>query len=289
MTEQSRFWNGTTIGDAVQSPYDADTEFAGVLKALAYTNSLANQGGVFNGVGSSLLAVGVASPVVVGTGEAIVYGTWYKSDAGVSIAVPTPSSATRIDRLVLRKSWAAQTVRLLLIAGAEGGSEPALVQTPGVTWDIPIASISITTGGVITATDQRELLISGKDAYNLAATKSQFHIINPMAPNGLALVSLTGSPTTMSLPAGVPPSAIAVAISVRIDAFGIASGDIVLGNAADVLAGYGSMLIGYDTANAYLGEDTGICKVNPGTPCTISIGPNWNGMTVEGYVTGWFD
>jgi hypothetical protein len=48
-----------------------------------------------------------------------------------------------------------RTVRITRIAGIEGAGAPAITQTAGTTWDIPLAQVSITTGGAITLTDQR--------------------------------------------------------------------------------------------------------------------------------------
>jgi hypothetical protein len=45
------------------------------------------------------------------------------------------------------------------IAGVEGaGSAPNLQQNAGVTWDMPLAQVSITTAGVMTLTDERQFL-----------------------------------------------------------------------------------------------------------------------------------
>lgn len=159
MTEKSRFWNGTATGDAAsEAPYDAPTEFAGVLRSLFDADRMANLGGVIFGQLNQLACTGATSPVVVNTGRALVDGTWYQADASVNVAVATPAASTRIDRIVLRKDWSAQTVRVTRIAGLEGGAAPAMTQTPGVTWDIPLCQASITTGGVITITDEREWL-----------------------------------------------------------------------------------------------------------------------------------
>lgn len=155
MTEISRFWNGVATGDAVEAPYDAPTEFAEVLSSLGGGALNPNLGGVFRAELNMLAVSGTVSPVSIATGRAVVDGTWYENDAATTIAIPTPSVSTRIDRIVLRKSWAAQTVRLTRIAGTEGAAAPAMTQTPGVTWDFPLAQASITTGGVITITDDR--------------------------------------------------------------------------------------------------------------------------------------
>lgn len=117
----------------------------------------ANKGGVFFGELNSLAPATVGtSPVTIDTGAAIVFGSIYENTASVNVAIPTPAGATRIDRIVLRKSWSAQTVRITRIAGAEGGAAPAMTQTEGVTWDIPLAQATITTGGAVTVSDSRE-------------------------------------------------------------------------------------------------------------------------------------
>lgn len=156
MTQTSRFWDGATIGDATAAPYDANTEFSKVLMSISGAAGIAtNLSGVFRNELNLLAPTGVATPVAIASGRAITWGAWFENDASVNVAIPTPSASTRIDRIVLRKDWAAQTVRITRVAGVEGGGPPALVQVVGTTWDEPIALASITTGGVITITDQR--------------------------------------------------------------------------------------------------------------------------------------
>ncbi len=113
--------------------------------------------GVLYGIGNNLAVTGAASPVAVNTGSALVYGIWYENDASANVTIPTPASNPRIDRVVLRASWAAQTVRITRIAGTEAASPtaPALTQVANTTWDIPLYQVRITTGGVITLTDER--------------------------------------------------------------------------------------------------------------------------------------
>lgn len=156
MAERSRFWDGTTLGDATVAPYDAATEFSEVMMAISGTDGYTNRGVMLGSASGALQSsIPVAGTLRVAAGAALVYGAWYDNTANVDITVPTPSVSTRIDRIVLRKSWAAQTVRITRIAGAEGGAAPALVQTAGTTWDLPLCQVSTTTGGVNTITDQR--------------------------------------------------------------------------------------------------------------------------------------
>lgn len=165
MTEISRVWAGTTTGDA--GTY-TDEHWRAIWASL-FSKNQSNKG-VLRGLRSELLVAGTSSPVTVASGTAIVKGGWYDSDASTNVAIPTPSGATRIDLIVLRVSWSAQTIRITRVAGSEGGADPALTQTAGTTWDIPIAQCSITTGGVITVTDKREFAGFAGDPFSLLAS-----------------------------------------------------------------------------------------------------------------------
>lgn len=162
MVERSRFWNGTSVGDANEAPYDGPTEFGRILDSILGASAPTGYGaennhGIFpyNDAPSTaadgvLLVSGAASPVTIGGGRAWVRGSWYENDAPTTVVIPTPAGATRIDLIVLRKDWAAQTVRITRIAGVEGGAAPATTRTDGLTWDIILGQVTITTGGVIT-------------------------------------------------------------------------------------------------------------------------------------------
>lgn len=157
--ETSAPWDGVSVGDATIAPFDAGSEWASYWRSLSTADAVpTNLGGVIAGALNELAVSGTATPVSVASGRALAYGTRYESSAIVTVAIPTPGAATRIDRIVLRKDWAAQTVRITRIAGAEGGGAPSLVQIAGTTWDTPLAQASITTGAVITVTDQRQFL-----------------------------------------------------------------------------------------------------------------------------------
>lgn len=216
MAETSKFWNGTTVGDAVLAPYEADTVFADVMRALSRQVNAPNAGCVFNDYqnGQALAAHNAASPVSVDPGYAMVWGTWYHSDAAITFAVPTPGAATRIDRLVLRKDWPGQTIRIILLTGVEGGVEPALTQSPGAVWDMPLWKVSVTTGGVITLTDERQVTSANNQSVFYPWTDP----VNPppfLHPGAIAYVD--GVSQTKTLPSPVPTNATAVAVSVTIN------------------------------------------------------------------------
>lgn len=96
--------------------------------------------------------------ITVNTGRAQVEGVVYENDASESKTTSSPAVGTTGRRAVLRLDVAARTVRIAIISSSDGTAAiPALTQTDGVTWEIPLASFTITTGGVIGAlTDQRE-------------------------------------------------------------------------------------------------------------------------------------
>lgn len=156
MTETSYPWAGESTGDA--GPY-SDDQWSDAWAAL-FTRDRTAEGilrpSTTSGL-NDLEVTGVASPVAVASGLAIVDGKFYKNSASENVAIPTPSANPRIDRIVLRKAWTAQTVRITRIEGSESAtpSAPAITQTDGSTWDIPLAQVYITTGGVITVTDER--------------------------------------------------------------------------------------------------------------------------------------
>ncbi len=152
MTEDSILWTTSGTGDGASTGY-TQTELIRWLRQSFISDN--TDEGVAKNYLNELEVTGVATPVSVDTGAAYVYGFPYWNTASVDVAIPTPTVATRIDRIVLRASWSAQTVRITRIAGTEGGGAPALTQTDGDTWDVPLAQASVTTGGVITVTDER--------------------------------------------------------------------------------------------------------------------------------------
>jgi hypothetical protein len=156
MAETSRFWTTNGTGDGSSGGY-TQAQFAEFVRQTLMT-SLTTEG-VLKGIGNELAVSGTSSPLTVASGSGLVYGLFYANNSsitgGTELTIPTPSTATRIDRIVLRASWAAQTVRVFRIAGTEGLSAPALTHIENITWDIPLATVSITTNGVITVTDGR--------------------------------------------------------------------------------------------------------------------------------------
>ena len=80
-------------------------------------------------------SVGGANTYNINTGGAMVDGKPYHNTATVGVNIPSAVGGgnTRIDRIVLRADWTAQTVRITRIAGTDEASPtaPAITQTPG--------------------------------------------------------------------------------------------------------------------------------------------------------------
>lgn len=154
MTQISRFWNGVAVGDAAGvAPYDANEEFAAVMSAIGGIDSDTNKGAVVANTLNELACSGIASPVSIATGKAIVDGTWYSSDAVVSLAV-----TMSYGYILLEKDCTAQTVRVKISESNVG--YPALTQTSGAAgvWQYPLASFTLDGGGVVAITDMRTFI-----------------------------------------------------------------------------------------------------------------------------------
>src|SRR4030042_3479556 len=153
MVETSKFWDGIAIGDATTAPYSSD-EYARVQRDLIRAAG-ADAGplmgtGVAPDLGLTVRATTpVSASVEVTAGAAIVRGTWYSSDATETLVIAANGSGNpRIDTIVLRKDYVAQTIRLAVLPGtpAVTPAAPALTQTDGVTWEIPLADIAVANG-----------------------------------------------------------------------------------------------------------------------------------------------
>jgi hypothetical protein len=173
MTQISGHWDGATTGDADLYTVNAADGIGYRLSNVDYESFWHDimSRAVFNGTGNrgvlnnwlnELAVSGVATPISVNTGAALIYGLFYRNTAALNVAVATPTNDTRYDRVVVRRDWGAQTARVTLIGGVEGGGIPDMIQSPAPSgtgyYDIPLATLEVDTGGNITVTDAREFV-----------------------------------------------------------------------------------------------------------------------------------
>ena len=115
--------------------------------------------------GLEVSASGADMQTDVATGRAIVQGFGFQSTAVEALTHSAADGANdRIDRVILRLDFAAESVDLAVLEGTPAGSPtaPALTQTWGTTWEISLAQVLINAGDTSIdpgdVTDERELL-----------------------------------------------------------------------------------------------------------------------------------
>jgi hypothetical protein len=155
VTEISFLWTTGGAGDGASTYTRADwSNIAAVFAACGGWEGVCSD--YLIGLYGSVLA---ANTVRIWPGGAVVDGKPYKNDANVDVNIPSAVGGgnTRIDRIVLRANWTAQTVRITRIPGTDAGSPvaPAITQTPGTTYDIMLYQALVDTSGVVTLTDER--------------------------------------------------------------------------------------------------------------------------------------
>lgn len=164
MTETSGYW---TTDDTTPEGHQV-ASYTQVIAAKAWA-ILAACGG-FEGVAPGYLnalvgSVTGANTARIGTGGGIVDGQWYENGAAVDVNIPSAVGGgnTRIDRVVLRITWASFACVITRIAGTDAGSPtaPAITQTPGTTYDIKLYQALVNTGGTVTLTDERSWATRG--------------------------------------------------------------------------------------------------------------------------------
>jgi len=188
MAEVSRFWTTNGTGDGPAGGYTAQ-QFYDFLRRLLITDQEASQGVIFSDR-NQLACTGSATPIAVNTGSAIVHGFWYENTSSLNLAVTTPTIGTTGGRVNLKADWTAQTVRAVVNRNADGNAAiPALTQTAGSVWEVPLYTFSITTGGVITLTDARGYVAIGS---KLQANAVDMAAIQDTAVNYAKIQNMAG-------------------------------------------------------------------------------------------------
>jgi hypothetical protein len=139
MTQTSRPWSGTTVGDA--GPYtDLDwqaiyeSELDRYYDSSVFPNIDKNYGGQLIVTSPAPFTLEVAS------GRATIRGSFFESDAIESFAV----GASKTGNIVLQKDYVAQTVRIVV-------NEPySFTQSDGVLWELQLCRFDTDGSGNVT-------------------------------------------------------------------------------------------------------------------------------------------
>ena len=155
LSESSYWWTTGGAGDGASTYTRADLSIiARILGAVSSYEGVAPR------FLNKLSAISPAANTLrVQSGGALVDGKPYYNSTDTDVTIPSASSNTRIDRVVLRADWTAQTVRLTRIAGTEAVSPtaPAITQSSGATYDILLYQALVNTSGTVTITDERTI------------------------------------------------------------------------------------------------------------------------------------
>lgn len=150
MTQSSLPWGGTATGDA--GPYTDDQWSDTWRKLITRDRTLE---GVLPNYLNELAVTNPASLTIrVASGGAVVDGKFYDNTANVDFGGAAPGGGSNYYTVVLDKDFSAQTVRLNML-GPNPSAPPTVTQSDGVTWEIAIATVEITSGSVVTVTDAR--------------------------------------------------------------------------------------------------------------------------------------
>lgn len=162
--EYSMLWATSTSGDGADAYTSEETR---TLWASMFTN------GVMRSYLNSLAVSGTSSPISIATGAAVIQGfPYFNTGDAVSKAISTPSTGTTGFRVVVRVDWLGRaesavtpplypattqyTARIVVITSADGTATiPDAITTDGDTYDLTLATGTITTAGVIALTDAR--------------------------------------------------------------------------------------------------------------------------------------
>ena len=158
MAESSIGWTTDGTGDGTDSGYTM-AQWLSWMQLLFIRDE--TQHGIAYGYLNALEVTDLGSrELQIDTGGAMVYGFPYFNSSAVTKTLTHPTTGTTGWRLVLRADWTAQTVRITLLESADGTATiPSVTQTPSVTWDISLATGTITTGDVVAITDVRTYIV----------------------------------------------------------------------------------------------------------------------------------
>lgn len=293
MAQSSKPWDGTSVGDAIEAPYSSN-EWAHIWNALHGIGSVFPNYGYIPGTGDGtyeplqVRQTTIASAnVEIHIGAALVNGKLYESDATEQLAVGANASGNaRIDTLVLRTDYTAQTIRQVIKQGTPAGSpvRPSLTQSASI-WEIPLADIAVANGFStivdINITDRRRAIhATGAGwqpyVYGLGHIPNGAYNASGESVAGLAIpISTTGNMMVKEMRFSPAETA------TRTIAWGIFVEDLNDEDAANAILRY----VGGNLAGTSVGLVSGVAAIVPANPSPFYLPPGSYWVLIDGLVT----
>jgi len=159
MAETSYLWDNPGTGDSPALGY-GNAIMNQVITRMLYNGTL-DQGVILGWLNDLEVTDGGGLNADVDTGAALCYGVWFENDAPETLVL-APNLAQTV---IVRASWAAQTARLAVTA-------VALVQTPGVIYEIPLATLTTGAAAItVGPTDVRDYCIPSTSLRDFGVTE----------------------------------------------------------------------------------------------------------------------
>lgn len=132
-SKMARFWRGSGV-----LPANINYRFGPFNGGVgSLVNDISNQLSVVAATGMN---------VTVKSGKAWIMGHYYENSSDLTVTLPMADPTyPRIDRVVVRVDWVANTVGVKLLQGTPSSSPtaPTLTMTEGGVWEIPLAQIYV--------------------------------------------------------------------------------------------------------------------------------------------------
>ena len=158
MTFTSIFWTTDGTGHGISGGYTQALLLDWMRRTMLEDG--ANQCILPSWLGECAVTNPSGKTIRVASGAGYADGFPFENNANVDLTPSTPASLARVDRVVIRANWTAQTVDAFILEGSEGaGVPPAVTQSSGTTWEVSLATYEISTGAAISdLTDTREFI-----------------------------------------------------------------------------------------------------------------------------------
>ena len=223
--------------------------------------------GIRQGSGSELVvgAPGGAMTVTVGTGQAMIRGHYYSSDAVETLTIAAADGSNpRIDSVVLELNPTANTVIVKVLTGTPAGSPtaPSLTQTESGIYQIRLANVLVGTGvlQIVSGniTDLRTYMFAGVGKWTTATRPT-----NPVANQTTGFNTTIGAHEFWNGSSWVFFGGITTA------------GDLIIGGAGGV------------PTRLAAGSNGSLLRIDSGSPSYLPVGTNGQILSSNGTAPVW--